>query len=169
MAAEEIVVIDPVGVRLTPGTDLGDGEKVTEIREDDEGGSPTLVTNCDTWLTRPRNYGQEGPCGPYVWVCDDVTTTQGRIERLEVEVRMLRGSLGALTGADEVSSPSKMAAIAKVALKESRKRITLTDSVEARSLISNFDLTLIDPNQPENQSPKRKGTPVAATPEGEQS
>lgn len=58
-----------------------------------------------------------------------------RIAQLEVEVRMLRGSLEPLAQAGEVSSPTKMAAIAKVALQESRKRIKLTEATETRSLI----------------------------------
>ena len=58
-----------------------------------------------------------------------------RIAHLEIEVRMLRGSLEALKGADDVSSPTKMAAIAKVALEESRGRVTLTEAAESRNLI----------------------------------
>lgn len=67
-------VFDAAGVLLAPGIDLGDGERVIEVRADDEGGAPTLVTNCDTWPTRPRDYRREGPHGPYVWVCDDVSS-----------------------------------------------------------------------------------------------
>lgn len=76
MAVDEIVVTDPAGNKLAPGVDLGDGEHVVEIREGDEGGTPTVVTNCDDWPTRPRNYRQEGPIGPYVWVCDEVAVVE---------------------------------------------------------------------------------------------
>lgn len=54
----------------------------------------------------------------------------GREEALEVEIRMLRGALEPLAQADEVSSPQKMAAIANVALEDSRERITLLTDAE---------------------------------------
>lgn len=59
-------------------------------------------------------------------------------ERLEIEVRMLRGSLEALACAREASSPTKMAAIASTAVKASRERVTISDAVEGLSLVRRF-------------------------------
>lgn len=78
MSAEPIT--DKQGTEIQVGAIVQDGGRVAKIRttDDNEGNAPTVGiewepdTEPEFFLTGPRNYRQEGPSGPYVWVCDDV-------------------------------------------------------------------------------------------------